>query len=178
MSRHAEAWQKQSSPGPTAAMAPPIGPRPQTRWRQQTRWSPSRATPAGGPAPGSWKRAGRESRAAARSQLIRALEIATALKTTPLRTDVERVAARAHLSTDRCERPAPRPSSGTSDLTPRELEVLELVATGQSNREIGEALFITEKTAGVHVSNVLGKLGVSRRTEAVAVARERGLLET
>ena len=50
--------------------------------------------------------------------------------------------------------------------------------SGQSNREIGEALFIAEKTAGVHVSNVLGKLGVSRRTEAVAVAREHGLLET
>ena len=51
------------------------------------------------------------------------------------------------------------------------------MAAGRSNREIGATLFISEKTAGVHVSNVLGKLGVSRRTEAVAVARERGLLE-
>ena len=88
----------------------------------------------------------------------------------PLRTDVERVAARAHLSLTDTE--AVRGAyERRLDLTPRELEVLELVASGQSNREIGEALFIAEKTAGVHVSNVLGKLGVARRTEAVAVAR-------
>ena len=118
---------------------------------------------------------GAEARAAARSQLTRALEIADALRSTPLRTDIERVAARAHLAL--VETPAARASmTETHDLTPRELEVLDLVAAGQSNREIGETLFIAEKTAGVHVSNVLGKLGVSRRTEAVAVARERGLL--
>ncbi len=118
---------------------------------------------------------GAEARAAAKRQLIRALEIATALHAAPLRADIERVAARAHLSLTG----ATQARAGTKDaldLTPRELEVLELVAAGQSNREIGEALFITEKTAGAHVSNVLGKLGVSRRTEAVAVARERGLL--
>ena len=78
---------------------------------------------------------------------------------------------------DRSTGPSGSATSGAFDLTPRELEVLELVASGQSNREIGEALFIAEKTAGVHVSNVLGKLGVARRTEAVAVAREHGLLE-
>ena len=84
--------------------------------------------------------------------------------------------SRAHLPlTD--PKPAREAIGNAFDLTPRELEVLELVAAGQSNREIGEALFITEKTAGVHISNVLGKLGVSRRTEAVAVARDRGLLE-
>ena len=118
---------------------------------------------------------GPESRAAAKRQLIRALEIATALRASPLRADIERLAARAHLSLTDVN--AGRPSTtDADDLTPRELEVLELVAVGRSNREIGEALFITEKTAGVHVSNVLGKLGVSRRTEAVAVARDRGLL--
>jgi DNA-binding CsgD family transcriptional regulator/tetratricopeptide (TPR) repeat protein len=132
------------------------------RWRAGTRFLETRGAGA---------------RAAARSQLIRALEISTALKALPLRTDVERVAARAHLSlTD--TKAVRGPTSGAFDLTPREREVLELVASGQSNREIGEALFIAEKTAGVHVSNVLGKLGVARRTEAVAVARKHGLLET
>jgi DNA-binding NarL/FixJ family response regulator len=119
---------------------------------------------------------GADARAAARTQLTGALEIADALRATPLRADIERVAARAHLAL--VETPARASMIGTSGLTPRELEVLELVAAGQSNREIGEALFIAEKTAGVHVSNVLGKLGVSRRTEAVAVARKHGLLET
>jgi DNA-binding NarL/FixJ family response regulator len=119
---------------------------------------------------------GAESRAAAKGQLVRALEIATSLKAAPLGADIERVAARAHLPlTD--TKGSRSSTTGALDLTRRELEVLELVAAGQSNREIGEALFIAEKTAGVHVSNVLGKLGVARRTEAVAVARQRGLLE-
>jgi DNA-binding CsgD family transcriptional regulator len=63
-------------------------------------------------------------------------------------------------------------------LTPREQEVLALVATGRSNREIAAALFISAKTVSVHISNVLGKLEAGSRTEAVAVARRRGLLET
>jgi len=50
------------------------------------------------------------------------------------------------------------------------------VAEGLTNREIGARLFISEKTASVHVSNVLGKLGASGRTEAVALALRRGLL--
>jgi len=62
-----------------------------------------------------------------------------------------------------------------SGLTKREREVLLLLAEGRTNREIGEQLFITEKTAGVHVSNILGKLGAARRTEAVAIARKAGL---
>lgn len=62
------------------------------------------------------------------------------------------------------------------ELTRREREVLGLVAVGRTNGEIGRQLFITTKTASVHVSNILAKLGVSSRTEAAAVARERGLL--
>jgi DNA-binding NarL/FixJ family response regulator len=50
------------------------------------------------------------------------------------------------------------------------------VALGRSNRQIGTQLFISAKTASVHVSNILAKLGVAGRGEAVAVARERGLL--
>jgi DNA-binding CsgD family transcriptional regulator/tetratricopeptide (TPR) repeat protein len=55
-------------------------------------------------------------------------------------------------------------------LTPREREVLALVADGRTNRQIAEALFISDKTASVHVSNILAKLGVANRGEAAAVA--------
>ena len=55
-------------------------------------------------------------------------------------------------------------------LTRREREVLGLVAFGRTNRQIADALFISENTAGVHVSNILGKLGVATRTEAASVA--------
>lgn len=61
-------------------------------------------------------------------------------------------------------------------LTAREREVLALVAQGRSNRDIGRQLFISAKTVSVHVSNILAKLGAAGRTEAVAVARRRGLL--
>jgi DNA-binding CsgD family transcriptional regulator/tetratricopeptide (TPR) repeat protein len=60
-------------------------------------------------------------------------------------------------------------------LTPREREVLALLADGASNRVIGQQLFISTKTAGVHVSNLLGKLGVSSRLEAAALAHRSGL---
>jgi DNA-binding NarL/FixJ family response regulator len=62
-------------------------------------------------------------------------------------------------------------------LTARELEVLRLVADGRTNRQIGAALYITDKTASVHVSNLMAKLGVASRTEAAAVAYREGLLE-
>jgi DNA-binding CsgD family transcriptional regulator len=55
-------------------------------------------------------------------------------------------------------------------LTPREREVLALIADGRTNRQIAEALFISAKTASVHVSNILAKLGVANRGEAAAVA--------
>jgi DNA-binding CsgD family transcriptional regulator len=70
-----------------------------------------------------------------------------------------------------------RTASGPDLLTPREVEVLRLVAEGHSNREIGERLVVSGKTASVHVSNILAKLGARTRTEAAAVARRRGLLE-
>ncbi len=59
-----------------------------------------------------------------------------------------------------------------SRLTPREREVLDLLATGATNKAIAETLFITEKTASVHVSNLLAKLDVTNRGEAAALARQ------
>ena len=61
-------------------------------------------------------------------------------------------------------------------LSPRELEVLRLLAIGRSNPEIAEALYIGRGTVRTHVSNILGKLGARTRTEASAIARERGLV--
>jgi DNA-binding CsgD family transcriptional regulator len=60
-------------------------------------------------------------------------------------------------------------------LTAREREVLGLVALGRTNRQIADELFISENTAGVHVSNIIGKLGVTGRGEAAAVAYRLGL---
>ena len=60
-------------------------------------------------------------------------------------------------------------------MTSREAEVLRLVADGRSNGQIAEALFISRKTASVHVSNILGKLGVASRGEAAALAHRHGL---
>ena len=55
-------------------------------------------------------------------------------------------------------------------LTPRELQVLTLIAEGATNRQIGAALYMAEKTASVHVSRILDKLGVRSRTQAAAMA--------
>lgn len=63
-----------------------------------------------------------------------------------------------------------------NDLTAREQEVLELIAAGKSNREIGADLSITESTVKVHVNNILGKLGVHDRTQAVTTALQRGIV--
>ncbi len=63
-------------------------------------------------------------------------------------------------------------------LTERELEVLKLLAAGKSNPEIGAELFISEGTVKAHVYSILKKLGVSSRSEAMAVALKRGLVHT
>ena len=69
---------------------------------------------------------------------------------------------------------APPPADGLG-LTAREREVLTLVADGRTNRQIATALYISEKTAGIHVSNILAKLGMSSRTEVAAWAVREGL---
>jgi DNA-binding NarL/FixJ family response regulator len=63
-----------------------------------------------------------------------------------------------------------------SALSARESEVLELLAEGRSNKAIGRALFVSERTVKFHVSSILSKLDVANRTQAAAVARERGLI--
>jgi DNA-binding NarL/FixJ family response regulator len=99
-------------------------------------------------------------RATARAWLHEAEDTARELGARPLLQQIERHSAAA------------RPEL---NLTPRETEVLRLVAAGRSNRQIGETLFISAKTAGVHVSNILAKLGVTSRTEAAAIAHRHGL---
>jgi DNA-binding CsgD family transcriptional regulator len=78
---------------------------------------------------------------------------------------------------------APTPNFATDDavrerlgITRREMEVLELVARGLSNREIGETLFVSENTVKTHCSRAFDKLGARRRTEAVQRSKELGLL--
>ena len=63
-----------------------------------------------------------------------------------------------------------------SGLTTREIEVLRLIRDGLSNREIGERLFVSKRTAETHVEHILAKLDVSTRAEAAADAVERGLI--
>ena len=73
--------------------------------------------------------------------------------------------------------PDEAPRRDTFGLSSREREVLAQIAKGRTNREIGERLFISQKTVGVHVGNILAKLGVSGRVEAAAVAIRLDLTE-
>jgi DNA-binding CsgD family transcriptional regulator len=111
--------------------------------------------------------------------LVEAHRLATRLGAEPLRGEIEGVARRARLDLGRQRQAADRPPKPAAafGLTARELEVLDLLVAGLTNREIGGRLFISENTAGVHVSNILGKLGASRRMEAAAIAHRLGLIE-
>lgn len=115
-----------------------------------------------------------------------AASIAASLGAKPLLKDIELLAARARLPLVEpapAPPPAPDPAPATPDparrlgLTRRETEVLRLVADGRSNRQIAEALFISARTAGVHVSNILAKLQVASRTEAAALAHRLRLFD-
>ena len=74
--------------------------------------------------------------------------------------------------------PSPAPAPASHGLTGREVAVIRLVAAGRTNAEIGAELYISPKTAGVHVSNILHKLGVSSRVQAAAWAERAGLLHS
>ena len=110
------------------------------------------------------------------SALRAGYDIATTLGARPLVADIEALARRARIS---LEPPAVH-ALGARDatrlgLTTREAEVLALVAAGRTNREIGAELYVSDKTASVHVSNILRKLGVSSRVEAAAIAQRVGV---
>ncbi len=69
-----------------------------------------------------------------------------------------------------------QPPEAKDELTPREVEILELVVKGASNKEITEALCITENTVKTHVSNILDKLHVQNRVQAAVYAARQGLV--
>ncbi len=122
-------------------------------------------------------------REAAAAQLVSVLAAAGSLGAAWLRGEAEGLAARARLTVASVAEPAaePAPAGGGDDpfgLTPRERQVLALVADGATNREIGAQLYMAEKTASVHVSRILAKLDVRSRTEAAAVAHRLGFGET
>jgi NarL family two-component system response regulator LiaR len=71
----------------------------------------------------------------------------------------------------------PSPNADIASLTPRELEVLRLLGRGLSNRELADALVVSEKTVKTHVSNILMKLGVHDRTQAALLAVREGLVD-
>ncbi|MDN0199604.1 helix-turn-helix transcriptional regulator [Streptomyces sp. S.PNR 29] len=123
---------------------------------------------------------GEDERARATELLRLAHAVADHLGARPLADAVTLLAQRARLTLSRTPDPAPAPAdpAETLGLTSRERDVLRLVAVGRSNRQIAEELFISPKTASVHVSNILAKLGVSGRGEAAAVAHRLGLFPT
>ena len=114
-------------------------------------------------------------RDAAASRLQRAADLAGQLRVRPLLAQISRLARRAHVEIAGTSPDGPAAPFG---LTGRELEVLRLVAAGLGNREIAAELFISPKTASVHVSNILGKLGVASRGEAAATAHRLHIFDT
>ncbi|MFE5889903.1 ATP-binding protein [Streptomyces sp. NPDC056462] len=109
-----------------------------------------------------------DEREAAATEARAARETAARLGATLLLERVDALIRRGRL--------ADTPADRSSPLTAREQDVLRLLALGRSNRQIGEELYITGKTASVHVSNILAKLGAASRTEAVAIAYREGLI--
>jgi DNA-binding CsgD family transcriptional regulator len=110
-------------------------------------------------------------RAAAEEALVAAHGTAVDLGARPLQSELEALARRGRLALAGVGSGPP-----VAALTPREVEVLRLVAGGLTNRQVGAALYMSEKTASVHVSRILAKLGVSGRAEAAARAAQLGLL--
>ena len=114
---------------------------------------------------------------ARRTQAVEPLRLAhrtaTRLGAAPLERDITHLARRANVDLGTGAAATPAEELG---LTPREAEVLELVAVGRSNPEIAAELYITAKTASVHVSNMLRKLEVTSRGEAAALAHRRGFV--
>jgi len=121
------------------------------------------ARPPGGPGP---------DREAAGERLRTAALLAAQLDARPLADTITSLARRAGVALGDKAPPSP----GRVGLTDREFEVLRLVAAGRSNRDIAADLFISAKTASVHVSNIMAKLGAANRTEAAAIANRHQLV--
>jgi DNA-binding CsgD family transcriptional regulator/tetratricopeptide (TPR) repeat protein len=150
----ARRWEALGQPYPTAC----------ARWREAEALLASRAP-----------------KAQAEETLRAAHVFAVRLGAAPLRHELQLLAQRGRVRLEPPAQPAPVaeaevPSMARSlGLTRRETEVLVLLAEGRTNRQIGQELFITEKTASVHVSRILAKLGVTSRGEAAAIAHRLGL---
>jgi DNA-binding CsgD family transcriptional regulator/tetratricopeptide (TPR) repeat protein len=118
---------------------------------------------------------------AAASTLRQAHDMTIQLGAKPLRQEIERLAQRARIDltplTATVNTAAARSAAPQHGLTPREQEALQHLVEGRTNRQIARALFITEKTASVHVSNIMSKLGATNRSEAAAIAHRLRLLE-
>ncbi len=110
--------------------------------------------------------------------LRHAHDAASNLGAAPLRIAIEALGSRARIQLERQpDSVGPSVKRPAAALTARELEVLALVAAGHTNREIGDRLFISEKTVSVHVTHAMNKLGALSRYEAAATATRQGLLE-
>jgi DNA-binding NarL/FixJ family response regulator len=118
--------------------------------------------------------AGRRSRREAASALRDARRLATELGAAGVLADVEDLARQAHIPLDEPAPAAPDsiPDNLPSSLTSREREVLSHLVAGRTYAEMAEALFISEKTVSVHVSNLLRKTGTSSRIELAALVRQ------
>jgi ATP/maltotriose-dependent transcriptional regulator MalT len=120
-------------------------------------------------------------RESAADALNEAVDIGRGLGARPLLEDAQALARRARIAvsseSDEAEVTVPAPVDPLArfGLTEREREVLGLLVAGRSNPQIAQELFISAKTASVHVSNILGKLGVGSRGEAAAVAHRLGV---
>jgi DNA-binding NarL/FixJ family response regulator len=119
---------------------------------------------------------GNGDRTAAEQTIREAHTTASRIGAATLRSEIEALAADARIDLDLPGSDVPRASPTAPVLTARERGVLRLVAEGQTNREIGDRLFISEKTVSVHVSNAMAKLGALSRYEAAAAAERLGLL--
>jgi DNA-binding CsgD family transcriptional regulator len=120
-----------------------------------------------------------ESHRTAHDALRMAYDLACELRAAPLLKEVRELARRSRLELDELSA-VPRATVvdpvRSFGLTPREREVLERLASGHTNRQIAEQLFISEKTASVHVSNILRKLSAASRTEAAGIAYRLNLV--
>lgn len=110
--------------------------------------------------------------AARASDAVRAAHgVASSSGATPLIADVEAVARRTRIGLESPNEVDLGANVSQLGLTSREVEVLELVAAGRTNRQIGDQRYVSQKTASVHVSNILRKLGVTSRVDAAAIAQ-------